>query len=52
MPRSDLAAVGHLAREVDLMTDGGAAFSQLDVRWSMRVGTGDPLDEDYEINRL
>ena len=55
VPRTDLAAVSQLAREVDLMTEGGAAFSQIDVRWSMRASTGDPLDDDsasVEVFRL
>lgn len=37
VPADDLAAVGSLAGDIELMTEGGAAFSQLDVRWSMRA---------------
>lgn len=56
VPATDLAAVGSIARDVEMMADGGAAFSQLDVRWSMRVTTGtDRLDDDSthaEVFRL
>lgn len=56
VPATDLAAVSSLASDVELMADGGAAFSQLDVRWSMQVTTGtDPLDDDStdaEVFRL
>lgn len=44
---TDLAAIGTLADAVEDMTEGGAAFSQIDVRWSMRAKTGDgPTDDD------
>ena len=34
---TDLAAIGSLADAVEDMTEGGAAFSQVDVRWTMRA---------------
>lgn len=55
VPDSDLAAVGWLATEADRMAEGGSAFSQVDVRWSMVAATGEPLDDDYasvEVFRL
>lgn len=55
VPDSDLAAVSWLAAEVDQMTEGGSAFSQLDVRWSMVAAAGEPLADDYasvEVFRL
>ena len=46
---SDLAAIGALADAVEEMTEGGATFSQVDVRWSMLAATDhDPLDEDAQ----
>lgn len=44
--RSDLAAVGSLTEWVEEMTEGGATFSQADVRWSMSASTGDGLTAD------
>jgi hypothetical protein len=55
VPDTDPAAVSQLAAEVERMTEGGAAFSQVDVRWSMRATTGDPLDANptsVEVFRL
>ena len=44
--KDDLATVSELAGDVADMTDGGAAFSQLDVRWSMSASVGAPMDDD------
>jgi hypothetical protein len=44
--RSDLAAIGSLSDWVEEMTEGGATFSQVDVRWSMSASTGDGLTAD------
>lgn len=45
--QSDLAAIGALADAVEEMTEGGATFSQVDVRWTMLATTDhDPLDDD------
>ena len=43
---SDLAAIGPLAEWVEEMTEGGATFSQVDVRWSMRAAVGDGNTDD------
>lgn len=44
---SDLAAISSLAEWVEEMTEGGATFSQVDVRWSMRAAVGEGnLDDD------
>lgn len=46
--RGDLAAIGSLSEWVEEMTEGGATFSQLDVRWSMSATTGDgPTADDH-----
>lgn len=56
VPADDVAAISALTGDVELMTEGDAAFSQLDVRWSMRVTTGiSPTDDDttfVEVFRL
>lgn len=45
---ADLAAIGSLSEWVEEMTEGGAAFSQVDVRWSMSATTGDgPASDDH-----
>jgi hypothetical protein len=56
VPADDVAATSSLAGDVAMMTEGGAAFSQLDVRWSMRATTGTgPTDDGttfVEVFRL
>jgi len=56
VPDTDLAAVSSLAGAVGLMAEGDAAFSQLDVRWSMSAFTGagfaDSEGRSVEVFRL